>query len=221
MVRMDFSLTEEQELFLTSLKELINRSFSEAYFKRCDETHTYPGKFLTAFVDSGMGLLGIPEEFGGVPADMLTQVLVLEEVARLGAPAYLLTVGQRMRSMLSFGSTLQLAKSAEASQDDLSLIQSLANCLNAEVGCSRPIAEGEHWLGRERYIGISGVMLKCEVYLALGISGQIQHMIGINDAKVVIAINKDKNAPIFQFADYGIVGDLYVVVPMLIEKLQP
>lgn len=110
---MDFSLTEEQELLLTSLKELINRSFSEAYFKRCDETHTYPGKFLTAFVDSGMGLLGIPEEFGGVPADMLTQVLVLEEVARLGAPAYLLTVGQRMRSMLSFGSTLQLTKSAE------------------------------------------------------------------------------------------------------------
>lgn len=107
-----------------------------------------------------------------------------------------------------------------ASQDDLALIQSLANCLNAEVGCSRPIAEGEHWLGRERYIGISGVMLKCEVYLALGISGQIQHMIGINDAKVVIAINKDKNAPIFQFTDYGIVGDLYVVVPMLIEKLQ-
>ncbi|EBL8291834.1 electron transfer flavoprotein subunit alpha [Salmonella enterica] len=108
-----------------------------------------------------------------------------------------------------------------AAQSDLALIQTLANCLNAEVGCSRPIAEGEHWLGRERYIGISGVMLKCEVYLALGISGQIQHMVGVNDAKVVIAINKDKNAPVFQSADYGIVGDLYAVVPMLIEKLQP
>lgn len=108
-----------------------------------------------------------------------------------------------------------------AAQDDLALIQSLANCLNAEIGCSRPIAEGEHWLGRERYIGISGVMLKCEVYLALGISGQIQHMVGVNDAKVVIAINKDKNAPVFQSADYGIVGDLYTIVPMLIEKLQP
>lgn len=110
---MDFSLTEEQELLLTSLNELINRDFSENYFKSCDETHTYPDKFLTAFVSSGMGLLGIPEEFGGVPADMLTQVLVLEEVARLGAPAYLLTVGQRMRSMLSFGSVSQVAKSAE------------------------------------------------------------------------------------------------------------
>lgn len=110
---MDFSLTEEQEFFLTSLQELINRNFSEIYFKRCDETHTYPGKFLIAFVDSGMGLLGIPEAFGGVPADMLTQVLVPEEVARPRAPGYLLTVGQCMRSMLSFGSASQLAKSAE------------------------------------------------------------------------------------------------------------
>lgn len=105
-------------------------------------------------------------------------------------------------------------------QNDLTLIQSLARGLNAEVGCSRPIAEGEHWLGRERYIGISGVMLTCEVYLALGISGQIQHMVGVNGAKLVIAINKDKNAPVFQTADYGIVGDLYTVVPMLIETLQ-
>lgn len=108
-----------------------------------------------------------------------------------------------------------------AAQDDLALIQSLANCLNAEIGCSRPIAEGDHWLGRERYIGISGVMLQCEVYLALGISGQIQHMVGVSEAKVVIAINKDKNAPVFQSADYSIVGDLYAIVPMLIEKLRP
>lgn len=111
---MDFLLTEEQELLLTSLNTLITRNFSEDYFKRCDETHTYPQEFLTAFTESGMGLLGIPEEFGGVPSDMLTQVLVLEEVARMGAPAYLLTVGQRMHSMLSFGSPSQLAKSAES-----------------------------------------------------------------------------------------------------------
>lgn len=107
-----------------------------------------------------------------------------------------------------------------ADQDDLSLIRSLAHYLNAEVGCSRPIAEGEHWLGRERYIGISGAILKSDVYLALGISGQIQHMFGVKEVKTIIAINKDKNAPIFQFVDYGIVGDIYEVVPMLIDKLQ-
>ncbi len=100
--------------------------------------------------------------------------------------------------------------------------------LNAEVGCSRPIAEGENWMERERYIGVSGVLLKSDLYLTLGISGQIQHMgisgqiqhmVGGNGAKVIVAINKDKNAPIFNYADYGLVGDIYKVVPALISQL--
>ncbi len=70
-------------------------------------------------------------------------------------------------------------------------------------------------MARERYIGVSGAMLKPEVYIAVGISGQVQHMVGVNQAKVIIAINKDKAAPIFQQADYGIVGDLYKVLPAL------
>jgi hypothetical protein len=69
-----------------------------------------------------------------------------------------------------------------------------ASALDAEVGCSRPIAEGEHWMDRERYVGVSGVLLKSDIYLALGISGQIQHMVGGNGAKTIIAVNKDKNA---------------------------
>lgn len=111
---MDFSLSDEQQLLLASLKTFITRDFSEDYFRQCDESHSYPYKFLSAFVDSGMGLLGIPEKLGGVSTDMLTQILVLEETARLGAPAYLLTVGQRIQSMLSIGSASQLAKSTEA-----------------------------------------------------------------------------------------------------------
>lgn len=107
-----------------------------------------------------------------------------------------------------------------AAKDDLHMIWELAAALNAEVGCSRPIAEGEHWMDRERYIGVSGVLLKTDVYLALGISGQIQHMVGGNGAKTIVAINKDKNAPIFQYADYGLVGDIYKVVPALTELLQ-
>ena len=95
----------------------------------------------------------------------------------------------------------------------------LAAVLNAEVGCSRPIAEGENWMERERYIGVSGVLLKSDLYLTLGISGQIQHMVGGNGAKVIVAINKDKNAPIFNYADYGLVGDIYKVVPALISQL--
>ncbi|MGY6028277.1 FAD-binding protein [Phytobacter sp. AG2a] len=105
-------------------------------------------------------------------------------------------------------------------KDDLQMIWNLASALDAEVGCSRPIAEGEHWMERERYVGVSGVMLKSDIYLALGISGQIQHMVGGNGARTIIAVNKDKNAPIFQYADYGLVGDIYKVVPGLTELLK-
>lgn len=126
------------------------------------------------------------------------------------------------------GSSVDLSKAKRvvgigrglAAQDDLKMVQALADVLEAELGCSRPIAEGEHWMERERYIGVSGVLLKADLYLALGISGQIQHMVGGNGARTIVAINKDKNAPIFQFADYGLVGDIYKVVPALVEQLK-
>ena len=110
---MDFSLTEEQELLLASIRELITRNFPEEYFKRCDETRTFPREFFNALAESGIGLLGIPEELGGVPADMMTQVLVLEEIARMGAPAYIMTEGQCIHNMQRFGNAEQLAKTAE------------------------------------------------------------------------------------------------------------
>lgn len=77
-------------------------------------------------------------------------------------------------------------------ESDLQMVRNLAAVLGAEVGCSRPIAEGENWMERERYIGVSGVLLKSDLYLTLGISGQIQHMVGGNGAKIIVAINKDK-----------------------------
>ena len=72
---------------------------------------------------------------------------------------------------------------------------------------------------RERYIGVSGVLLKSDLYLTLGISGQIQHMVGANASQTIFAINKDKNAPIFQYADYGIVGDAVKILPALTVAL--
>lgn len=107
-----------------------------------------------------------------------------------------------------------------AKAEDLSLAQKLAEAIGGEVGCSRPIAEGEKWMPKETYIGVSGLMLAPEVYFALGISGQVQHMVGCNRSKVVIAINKDKNAPIFKQADYGLVADLYKVLPAITEQLK-
>jgi len=107
-----------------------------------------------------------------------------------------------------------------AKQDDLSMVEELASLMNAEVGCTRPLAEGLDWLPRERYIGISGAMIKPDFYLGVGVSGQVQHLIGMSESKVVVAINKDPAAPIFDQCDYGIAGDLYVVVPEIINALR-
>lgn len=104
-----------------------------------------------------------------------------------------------------------------AKQEDLAMIEKLAEALGAEIACSRPIAEGEKWMAVGRYIGVSGAMIKPDIYFALGISGQVQHMVGVNGAKTIVAVNKDKNAPIFNYADYGIVGDLYKVIPELMQ----
>ena len=106
-----------------------------------------------------------------------------------------------------------------AAREDMQVVEGLAAAIGAEIGCTRPIAEEEKWLPREVYIGVSGAMLAPQVYLAVGLSGQVQHTVGINRSQMIFAINKDRNAPIFKQADYGIVADLYKVVPALNEKL--
>ncbi|HHR6079957.1 TPA: FAD-binding protein [Providencia alcalifaciens] len=105
------------------------------------------------------------------------------------------------------------------SQENIAIAKALADSIGAEIACSRPVAENEKWMEHERYVGISNLMIKPELYLAVGISGQIQHMVGANGAQTIVAINKDKNAPIFQFADYGIVGDLFKILPALTQQL--
>jgi electron transfer flavoprotein alpha subunit len=106
-----------------------------------------------------------------------------------------------------------------ARKEDLTLGEALAEALRAELGCSRGISD-YGWLSEERIIGLSGVKAKPDLYVAVGVSGQIQHTVGISSARVIVAINKDKDAPIFALADYGIIGDLYQVVPALIERLK-
>ena len=101
----------------------------------------------------------------------------------------------------------------------MQLARDLAAKIDAEVGCTRPLTEAVNWMPRETYIGVSGLMLSPEVYVGIGVSGQMQHMVGVNTAKTVIAINKDQHAPIFEQADYGLVGDLKAVLPDIIAKL--
>jgi electron transfer flavoprotein alpha subunit len=107
-----------------------------------------------------------------------------------------------------------------SNKEDLALIEVLAKALNAEIGCTRPLSHDWQWLSEEREIGLSGKKCKPRLYISIGVSGQIQHTVGIRDSKIIVAINKDKAAPIFEITDYGIVGDLYEVVPCLSQKIK-
>ncbi len=104
-------------------------------------------------------------------------------------------------------------------QDKLPLAEELAKLLGAELAASRPICDAG-WLPPERQVGSSGQTVSPKLYLALGVSGAIQHAVGMKASKTIVAINKDAEAPIFELADYGIVGDIFDVVPALIKELQ-
>jgi len=105
-------------------------------------------------------------------------------------------------------------------KDDVKLVLELAKTLSGELGCSRPIAADLKWLPKEHWVGLSGIKVKPRLYVAVGISGQIQHLAGMRDSSIIVAINKDKDAPIFKAADYGIIGDLYKVLPELMAQLK-
>src|SRR5256885_727468 len=102
---------------------------------------------------------------------------------------------------------------------NIPVVEELAKALGAELAASRPICDAG-WLPMERQVGSSGQTVSPKMYLAVGISGAIQHLVGMKGAKTIVAINKDANAPIFEVADYGIVGDLFQVVPALVEEIQ-
>ena len=104
-------------------------------------------------------------------------------------------------------------------KENIPIVEELAKALGAELAASRPICDSG-WLPMERQVGSSGQTVSPKVYLAVGISGAIQHLVGMKGAKTIVAINKDANAPIFEVADYGIVGDLFEVVPALIEEIK-
>ena len=106
-----------------------------------------------------------------------------------------------------------------AKAEDIELVQPLVKRLDAELGCSRPVAEDFKWLPQERLVGLTGTSVNANVYLALGISGQVQHLAGIKGAKIVVAVNNDRKAPIVRNADYVIVDDLYKVIPELLTAL--
>ena len=106
-----------------------------------------------------------------------------------------------------------------AEEADLDLARALADKLGGAIACSRPLTEGVNWLPTELYVGVSGLTVTPKVYVAAGISGQMQHMVGANRSGCVVAVNKDKNAPVFKQCDFGIVGDVKEVLPALTAAL--
>jgi electron transfer flavoprotein alpha subunit len=103
--------------------------------------------------------------------------------------------------------------------ENIAQAEAVAKALGGEIAASRPICD-EGWLPMERQIGSSGQTVAPKLYLALGISGAIQHVVGMKGARTIVAVNKDQNAPIFEIADYGIVADIFEVMPALTEELQ-
>jgi electron transfer flavoprotein alpha subunit len=104
-------------------------------------------------------------------------------------------------------------------KEKIPVVEDLARALGAELAASRPICDAG-WLPMERQVGSSGQTVSPKVYVAVGISGAIQHLVGMKGSKTIVAINRDPNAPIFEVADYGIVGDLFEVVPALAEAIR-
>jgi len=105
------------------------------------------------------------------------------------------------------------------SQENIAVAERLASAIGAEIAASRPICDSG-WLPMDRQIGSSGQTVAPKLYLALGISGAIQHLVGMKGSRTIVAINKDADAPIFEVADYGIVGDLFEIVPAILSELE-
>ena len=185
------------------------------------ERDVYGGKFI-AHVAAKMPCVSMVQAGAYAPAAASSGQA--ETVSVTVAASRVTTVetrpSKRAESDIKVAPIIVSAGRGFAKKEDLAIAQDLANVLGAALGCSRPLSSDLGWLGEEAHIGLTGAYVHPQLYLAVGISGQLQHVAGIKDSKIIVAINKDGQAPIFQFADYGIVGDLYSVVPALTKLLK-
>lgn len=163
-----------------------------------------PGTFNAA-----VAVAGRKGSISELPGPSTSAIKILEKKAKVKAARNI----TESRVIVSVGRGFE-------KQDDLTMAKELADLLGGEIACTRPISEEMKWLPEELCIGLSGVQVKPELYIGIGVSGQIQHVTGIRNSKVIAAINKDENAPIFGVADLGIVGDLYDVLPKIVKELK-
>ncbi|EQB65102.1 MAG: electron transfer flavoprotein alpha subunit [Thermoplasmatales archaeon E-plasma] len=146
------------------------------------------------------------------------------EVVSIDAPQSKIKILSR-QSKKAEGSNIEDAKiivcigRGLGKKEGIESVKPLVEAVHGEIAGSRPVCLDYQWLGEDRQIGLSGKKVRPAIYVGVGVSGQIQHIAGMRGSKTVIAINKDKTAPIFEEADYGLVGDLYQIIPKIVEKL--
>ena len=140
-------------------------------------------------------------------------------VASLQKDGYDFTVGIPMDTPITKAERVVSVGKGIGSKENMALAESLAQAAGAALGSSRPVAEALRYVSIDRYVGMSGQKFMGNLYIACGISGAIQHLKGIRDASTIVAINKNANAPIFKNCDYGIVGDLMEIMPLLTQAL--
>ena len=190
------------------------------------ERQLFQGRMNATYRHEGKGPCFISIQNGAFKADTASgSVTTIYEFAPEIEPAQIRTKpGEPFRESaqtVDLGSAQRIVSVGRGIKglENLPLIEALAGALNAELAASRPICDNG-WLPMERQVGSSGQTVAPKLYLAVGISGAIQHLVGMKGSQCIVAINKDPDAPIFEVADYGIVGDLFEVVPALTEAVK-
>ncbi|WP_319403354.1 electron transfer flavoprotein subunit alpha/FixB family protein [uncultured Anaeromusa sp.] len=186
------------------------------------ERMMYGGLAVCTETLSGLALVTIPPRKFEVPpkeesraGEIVVEAVSTEDAMIIGNVCPIVKQG----ADISIAEKLVCVGRGLGKEEDMALVRDLAAALGAEIGCTRSVAEDYHWLPSETYIGLSGQKVKPNLYLSVGVSGQVQHVAGIRDSKVIVAVDTNENAPIFAAADYGIVGDLYQIVPLLTKAV--